>query len=266
LRRGTYRWRQYPNQQARRHRAAVHPRHWLGQGSGNHRQGEHPEERRVNELSDAEVLQIRETIDRDYQVEGDLRREVSMNIKRLMDLGSYRGLRHRAACRSAASARTPMRAPARARQRPSPARRNNLFERLTMAKEATRVRKRERKNITSGIAHVNSTFNNTMITITDVQGNTIAWSSAGPWASRARASRRPMPRSWPRDRGAQGAGTRHAHARGRGFRPRLRPRIGASRAAGGGLHRHHDPGRDADPAQWLPAAEAPPRLTTRLFS
>ena len=48
-----------------------------------------------------------------------------------------------------------------------------------MAKDATRVRKRERKNITSGVAHVNSTFNNTMITITDVQGNTIAWSSAG---------------------------------------------------------------------------------------
>jgi small subunit ribosomal protein S11 len=48
-----------------------------------------------------------------------------------------------------------------------------------MAKETTRVRKRERKNITSGIAHVSSTFNNTMITITDVQGNTIAWSSAG---------------------------------------------------------------------------------------
>ncbi len=52
-------------------------------------------ERRVNQLSDAEVLQIRETIDRDYMVEGDLRREVSMNIKRLMDLGCYRGLRHR---------------------------------------------------------------------------------------------------------------------------------------------------------------------------
>jgi len=54
-----------------------------------------PAERRVNQLTDAEVLQIRETIDRDYIVEGDLRREVSMNIKRLMDLGSYRGLRHR---------------------------------------------------------------------------------------------------------------------------------------------------------------------------
>ena len=48
-----------------------------------------------------------------------------------------------------------------------------------MAKDSTKVRRRERKNITSGIAHVNSTFNNTMITITDVQGNTIAWSSAG---------------------------------------------------------------------------------------
>ncbi|QQS11778.1 MAG: 30S ribosomal protein S13 [Rhodospirillales bacterium] len=52
-------------------------------------------ERRVNTLSDDEVLRIRETIDRDYVVEGDLRREVSMNIKRLMDLGCYRGLRHR---------------------------------------------------------------------------------------------------------------------------------------------------------------------------
>lgn len=51
--------------------------------------------RRVNQLSDAEILQIREAIDQDYVVEGDLRREVSMNIKRLMDLACYRGLRHR---------------------------------------------------------------------------------------------------------------------------------------------------------------------------
>jgi small subunit ribosomal protein S13 len=54
-----------------------------------------PPERRVSQLSDSEVLQIRETIDRDYLVEGDLRRETAMNIKRLMDLGVYRGLRHR---------------------------------------------------------------------------------------------------------------------------------------------------------------------------
>ncbi len=54
-----------------------------------------PPERRVSQLTDAEVLQIREIIDRDYMVEGDLRREVQLNIKRLMDLGCYRGLRHR---------------------------------------------------------------------------------------------------------------------------------------------------------------------------
>lgn len=54
-----------------------------------------PPERRVAQLTDQEVLHIREVIDRDYMVEGDLRREVSMNIKRLMDLGCYRGLRHR---------------------------------------------------------------------------------------------------------------------------------------------------------------------------
>jgi small subunit ribosomal protein S13 len=54
-----------------------------------------PQERRVSQLTDAEVLQIRELIDHDFLVEGDLRRETSMNIKRLMDLGCYRGLRHR---------------------------------------------------------------------------------------------------------------------------------------------------------------------------
>ena len=54
-----------------------------------------PSERRVSQLTDQEVLQIREVIDRDYIVEGDLRREVQLNIKRLQDLGCYRGLRHR---------------------------------------------------------------------------------------------------------------------------------------------------------------------------
>jgi len=54
-----------------------------------------PDSRRVNELTDSELTQIRESIDQNYQVEGDLRREKSMNIKRLMDLGCYRGIRHR---------------------------------------------------------------------------------------------------------------------------------------------------------------------------
>ena len=54
-----------------------------------------PPERRVSQLTESEIMQIREVIDRDYVVEGDLRRDVAMNIKRLMDLGCYRGLRHR---------------------------------------------------------------------------------------------------------------------------------------------------------------------------
>jgi small subunit ribosomal protein S13 len=54
-----------------------------------------PEERRVNDLTEDELVRVRETIDNSYTVEGDLRRQTAMNIKRLMDLGCYRGLRHR---------------------------------------------------------------------------------------------------------------------------------------------------------------------------
>jgi small subunit ribosomal protein S13 len=54
-----------------------------------------PADRRVHQMTDDEIVRIREVIDREYRVEGDLRRIVAMNIKRLMDLGSYRGLRHR---------------------------------------------------------------------------------------------------------------------------------------------------------------------------
>ena len=86
------------------------------------------EKRRVNQLSDAEVIQIREIIDREYVVEGDLRREVSMNIKRLIDLGCYRGLRHRKGLpvrgqRTHTNARTrkgPAKAIAGKRRAPSP--------------------------------------------------------------------------------------------------------------------------------------------------
>ena len=84
-----------------------------------------PTERRVNELSDAEVIQIRETIDADYMVEGDLRRDTSMNIKRLLDMGIYRVCAIVVICRFAASARIPMRAPARARPKLSPAKNNS---------------------------------------------------------------------------------------------------------------------------------------------
>ena len=84
-----------------------------------------PAERRVQDLTDQEVLQIRETIDADHQVEGDLRRETAMNIKRLMDLACYRGLRHRKGLpvrgqRTHTNART-----RKGKAKPSPARRSN---------------------------------------------------------------------------------------------------------------------------------------------
>ncbi len=118
-----------------------------------------------------------------------------------------------------------------------------------MAKEATRVRRRERKNIVSGVAHVNSTFNNTMITITDAQGNTISWSSAGTMGFKGSRKSTPYAAQMAaEDCGPQSLRAWHAHARGRGVGAGFWPRIRAARVAGGGLHRHLDPRRDADPA------------------
>ena len=131
-----------------------------------------------------------------------------------------------------------------------------------MAKEATRVRRRERKNIISGVAHVNASFNNTMITITDAQGNTISWSSAGTMGFKGSRKSTPYAAQMAAEDAARkaaehGMRTLEVEVSGPGFGPR----IGAARAAGRGLHDHLDPRRDADPAQWLPAAQAPPRLS-----
>lgn len=75
-------------------------------------------ERRVHELTDEDIAKVREVIDKDYLVEGELRRDVAVNIKRLMDLGCYRGLRHRKGLPYAARARSRTREPARASARP----------------------------------------------------------------------------------------------------------------------------------------------------
>ncbi len=131
-----------------------------------------------------------------------------------------------------------------------------------MGKEATRVRRRERKNIASGVAHVNASFNNTMITITDAQGNTIAWSSSGTMGFKG--SRKSTP--YAAQVAAEDAGKK---AQEHGMRtlevevsgPGSGREFGAARVAVGGLHDHLDPRRDLDPAQRLPAAQAPPRLT-----
>src|ERR1700678_2344153 len=119
-----------------------------------------PEARRVSQLTDQEVLQLREVIDRDYMVEGDLRREVAMNIKRLMDLGCYRGLRHR-------------------RGLPVRGQRTHTNARTRKGKAVANAGKKKLRNITSGVSHVAATSNNTVITITDAQASPIAWSSSG---------------------------------------------------------------------------------------
>ena len=118
--------------------------------------------RRINELSDAEILAVREHIDANFTVEGDLRREVQMNIKRLMDLGCYRGLRHRR--------NLPVRGQrthTNARTRKGPAKAiagKKKQEDQAMARETRRVTKKKViKNIAAGVAHVNSSFNNTKI-------------------------------------------------------------------------------------------------------
>jgi small subunit ribosomal protein S11 len=112
-----------------------------------------------------------------FVVEGDLRREVTMNIKRLMDLGCYRGVRHRRGL--------PLRGSAYPHQRTYPQgaaqvdRRQEVIGTTIMAKTGTKVRKKVKKNVAEGIAHVHASFNNTIITITDRQGNALSWATSG---------------------------------------------------------------------------------------
>ena len=118
-----------------------------------------------------------------------------------------------------------------------------------MAKDKARVRRREKKNITSGVAHVQASFNNTMITITDAQGNTISWSSAG--AMGFKGSRKSTPYAAQvaaEDAGkkAMEHGMKNLEIEVRG--PGSGREFGAPRASGRGLQHHLNSRRDADPA------------------
>ena len=130
-----------------------------------------------------------------------------------------------------------------------------------MAKEATRVRRRERKNIVSGVAHVSSTFNNTMITISDAQGNTISWSSAGTMGFKGSRKSTPYAAQMAAEDAARKAaehGMRTLEVEVSG--PGSGRESALPRAAGRWFHGDFDPRRDTDPAQRLPAEETPPRL------
>ena len=98
-----------------------------------------------------------------------------------------------------------------------------------MAKEPRPPAPQERKNITSGVVHVHASFNNTMITITDVQGNTISWASAGKLGFKGSRKSTPYAAQVAADQAARSHGAWHADGRGRGFRVRA---PGASRRFG----------------------------------
>ena len=138
---------------------------------------------RVRDLTEEQVNRLRELIDRRYKVEGDLRREVALNIKRLEEIGSYRGLRHRRNLpvrgqrtkTNARQRRGPKKTVGVAAARSSRGHQTGMAER----KKAVKQRRRERKNVPQGHVHIQATFNNTIITITDLGGAVISWGSAG---------------------------------------------------------------------------------------
>src|SRR5581483_9144407 len=119
-------------------------------------------EKKVGDLSEEEVNHLRNLIEGEGAIEGDLRKEVSMNIKRLMEMGSYRGLRHRRGL------------PARGQRTHTNARTRKGPRKGTVANK-----KKEKKNVPFGTVHVQASFNNTIITFTDPLGNVLAWSSSG---------------------------------------------------------------------------------------
>ena len=136
-----------------------------------------------------------------------------------------------------------------------------------MAKEATRVKRRERKNIVSGIAHVSSTFNNTMITISDAQGNTISWSSAGTMGFKGSRKSTPYAAQMAAEDAARKAaehGMRTLEVEVSGPGSGRESALRALQAAGFMVTLH--PRRHADPAQRLPSEEAPPRLTPSILA
>ena len=121
---------------------------------------------RVRDLTDEEVSRITAAIDNDsILIEGDLRRERAFNIKRLQEIGCYRGIRHRKGL------------PVRGQKTKTNARTRKGPRKTVATKKVTK--KRVKKNIERGQAHIQSSFNNTIVTLTDTNGNAISWASAG---------------------------------------------------------------------------------------
>lgn len=153
---------------------------------------------RSKDLSDEDLAKLREYIEESLKVEGDLRREVQADIRRKIEIGCYQGLRHRRGLpvrgqRTKTNART-----VRVRSAPCRQEEGEVMppkSRSTGPKKTQKTRRRDKKNIPHGAAHIKSTFNNTIVSITDPAGNVISWASSGHVASRVRVSRLPSPLS-----------------------------------------------------------------------
>ncbi len=135
---------------------------------------------RSKDLSDEDLAKLREYIEESYKVEGDLRREVQADIRRKIEIGCYQGLRHRRGLPVRGQ-----RTKTNARTRKSEAHRRRKEEvmppksRSTGPKKTQKARRRDKKNVPHGAAHIKSTFNNTIVSITDPNGNVISWASSG---------------------------------------------------------------------------------------
>ena len=116
-------------------------------------------------MTDDEVKKISDVIDASQTVEGDLRREIALNIKRLQEIGCYRGIRHRRGL------------PVRGQNTKNNARTRKGPKRTVANKKVTK--KRVKKNVEHGQAHIQASFNNTIVTLTDAEGNALSWASAG---------------------------------------------------------------------------------------
>ena len=207
-------------------------------------------------------MRLREIIERDYKVEGDLRREVAQNIKRLMDIGCYRGLRHRRGL-PVRGQRTHTNARTRKGPRKTVAGKKKAPVEEVSAGMVKKVgKKKVKKNVATGVAHIQSTFNNTIVTITDPSGGVAGVVERRPAGLQGLAEvdalRRAARRRRVREASAMEHGVRSVsvYVKGPGA-----GRESALRALSGrGLASQHDPRRDADSAQRLPPAEAAPGL------
>ena len=169
-------------------------------------------DRRVSDLTEEEVSRIGRAIDDEGGVEGDLRKRISMDLKRLMDIGCYRGLRHRRGLpargqRTKTNARDPPRSPP-GRNAPTVREQEHHMATKKTARRRT-GKKREKRTLTAGVVSIQATYHNTIITFADPAGNVVCWASAGSQGFKGSRKQTPFAAQQ-----AAGAASREARALG----------------------------------------------------